>query len=240
MVDAGVNNRDFRALVRAIGQNFDPHYDFMLVQNVPLDTLDFTSYSMNMGSKMLIDATTKHHVTASGGKYRPRIESELFARVGLTPEDPKTLDLRIRDWKLIEDCLLVVKVAGAYSEKNNAAHEMENELAMPAKTVGREIVEKLVSESNLAKLPTGTKIIAAVSEDVDLNIDMQIKWGIFTRFDAARDTVFTRSSLVGVSAVHEGVMGIDSTWKPGYPNPCEMPEEILRKVDSRWSEYGLQ
>jgi 4-hydroxybenzoate decarboxylase subunit C len=240
MVDAEVNNRDFRALVRAIGKNFDPHYDFMLVQNVPLDTLDFTSYSMNMGSKMLIDATTKQNVTASGGKYRPRVESELLARVGSTPEDVKTLDLRIREWKLIEDCLLVVKVAGAYSAKSNAANEMENELAMPAKTAGREIIEKLVSESNIAKLPKGTKIIAAVSEDVDLNIDMQIMWGIFTRFDAARDSIFTRSSLVGVSAVHEGVMGIDSTWKPGYPNPCEMPEEVSRLVNGRWKEYGLK
>ena len=38
----------------------------------------------------------------------------------------------------------------------------------------------------------------------------------------------------------EGIMGIDATWKPGYPNPCVMPEEIVRKVDSRWSEYGFR
>ncbi|HET6512180.1 MAG TPA: hypothetical protein VFH43_08310, partial [Candidatus Kapabacteria bacterium] len=140
----------------------------------------------------------------------------------------------------VEDCLLVVKVAGAFKHETNAAHEIENELPIPAKTAGREVIERLVSEPNIAKLPKGTKIVAAVSEDVDLNIDMQIMWGIFTRFDAARDTVFTRSSLVGVSAVHEGVMGIDSTWKPGYPNPCEMPEEVLAKVDRRWGEYGLR
>lgn len=239
MVGPDVNNRDFRAILRAIKTNFDPHYDFMLVQNVPLDTLDFTSYSMNMGSKMLIDATTKMTSSASGGSYRPHVASELLASVGRTPEDPKSLDLRITGWKVLEDVLLVVKVAGAYSDRTNAANQIENELPMPGRTVGREVIERLVSRSNIEKLPKGIKIVAAVSEDVDLNIDMQIMWGIFTRFDAARDIVFTRSELVGVSAVHEGILGIDATWKPGYPNPCEMPEEIVKRVDSRWSEYGF-
>lgn len=240
MVGPKVDNRNFRAILRALRDNFDPHYDFMLVQNVPLDTLDFTSYSMNMGSKMLLDATEKIHETASGGKYRPRVPSELLARVGTTPEDVKQLDFRVSEAKVYEDVMLVVKLEGPHRDTTNAAHAFENELAMPKKTVGREVLEKLVDENIIAKLPKGVKIVAAVSDDVDLNIDMQVMWGIFTRFDAARDTLFTRTSLVGVSAIHEGVMGIDATWKPGYPNPCEMPEEILNRVDRRWSEYGFR
>jgi 4-hydroxy-3-polyprenylbenzoate decarboxylase len=107
------------------------------------------------------------------------------------------------------------------------------------KTIGREVIEKLIAEDNIQKLPKGVKIVAAVSEDVDLLHDLEIIWGIFTRFDAARDVIFTRSRLVGSSPVHEGIMGIDSTWKPGYPNPCIMTDEIIQRVDFRWGEFGF-
>jgi 4-hydroxy-3-polyprenylbenzoate decarboxylase len=76
-------------------------------------------------------------------------------------------------------------------------------------------------------LPKGVKIVAAVSEDVNLSSDMEVMWGIFTRFDAARDVAFTRSTLTGISVTNEGIMGIDATWKHGYPNPCIMPDDVL-------------
>src|ERR1041385_2408837 len=59
MVDESVRNRDFRSLLRAIKEHFDPHYDLLIIPKVAMDTLDFTSYTMNLGSKMLIDATRK-------------------------------------------------------------------------------------------------------------------------------------------------------------------------------------
>jgi 4-hydroxy-3-polyprenylbenzoate decarboxylase len=31
-------------------------------------------------------------------------------------------------------------------------------------------------------------------------------------------------------------MGIDATWKPGYPEPLTMPDEIVRKVDEKWGK----
>jgi len=32
-------------------------------------------------------------------------------------------------------------------------------------------------------------------------------------------------------------MGIDATWKKGYPETLAMDEDIVRKVDNRWNEY---
>jgi hypothetical protein len=32
-------------------------------------------------------------------------------------------------------------------------------------------------------------------------------------------------------------MGIDSTFKEGYPEPLIMTDEIRTKVDQRWEEY---
>ncbi|MDP4200680.1 MAG: UbiD family decarboxylase [Bacteroidota bacterium] len=225
VINPDVNNRDFRALLRAIRDNFDPHYDLLLIPNTAMDTLDFTSYQMNLGSKMVIDATRKQGATASGGKYPERGVNAFYARTGRASEDVKHIDLRIREWKVFEDVLLVVKLE-TLGNANGVA--------------GREVIQKFIADSNIEKLPRGVKMIAAVSEDVDLSSDMEVIWGIFTRFDAARDISFTRTTLAGATAVNEGIMGIDATWKPGYPNPCVMPEDVVNRVDSRWSEFGFR
>jgi 3-polyprenyl-4-hydroxybenzoate decarboxylase len=62
-------------------------------------------------------------------------------------------------------------------------------------------------------------------------------WGIFTRFDPARDLAFGRVGLLGVQPVYEGVMGIDATWKPGYPEAVRMDDDVVRLVDARWNTY---
>ncbi|NPV12473.1 MAG: menaquinone biosynthesis decarboxylase [Ignavibacteria bacterium] len=200
LVDRGINPRDFRAVLREIKRNFDPHYDFVMIPKVPLDTLDFTSFKMNLGSKMVIDATSK-------------IENkELKTTKGLEFEQIKKILLKtnptIRDINTYEDTLLVFQV-----EKN-----------------GRETIEKLVAQKELSSF----KIIAAVSEDVDVFNQEKTIWGIFTRFDAERDIVFTEQKLIGISPIYEGILGIDATWKQGYPEPLRMEENIIKKVDEKW------
>ncbi len=229
VVSEGSDNRNVRSLLRAIRDHFDPRYDVLILPNTAMDTLDFTSYTMNLGSKMVLDASEKLSATASGGSYPERIPSPWFAKTGTAFEPPNNLDARIAEWTVLEDVLLVVKVSGTFS--NGTARE---------KTIGHEIVEKLTAKSTIERLPKGTKIVAAVSEDVDLHNDMEVIWGMFTRFDAARDVIFTHSSLAGSTVVNEGIMGIDATWKPGYPNPCIMPDEIVNTVDAHWKEYGFR
>jgi 3-polyprenyl-4-hydroxybenzoate decarboxylase len=34
-------------------------------------------------------------------------------------------------------------------------------------------------------------------------------------------------------------MAIDATFKPGYPAPLEMDPDVVKKVDRRWKEYGV-
>ncbi len=100
---------------------------------------------------------------------------------------------------------------------------------------GRPLLEALVSDPDLARVP----LIMLVSEDVDLADDVSWLWGAFTRFDPASDIVFASSRLRGAVAIHEGPMGVDATWKPGYPEPLEMPADVVRRVSERWGEYGL-
>src|SRR5207247_39403 len=122
-------------------------------------------------------------------------------------QDPKRKDARLLGWRLWEDVLLVVKV----------------------QRDGRKVLEQLLHDPELK----GVKIIAVVSPDVDLEDRVSTLWGIFTRFDCARDVVFTETKLVGSVAHYGGRMGLDATFKPGYPAPLEMTEEIREKVNVR-------
>jgi 3-polyprenyl-4-hydroxybenzoate decarboxylase len=84
---------------------------------------------------------------------------------------------------------------------------------------------------------TAVQFVVGVSPDVDLDDDENLQWGIFTRFDPARDMLFTEQTFVGARPVYRGVAGIDATWKPGYPKPLEMDPAVVKRVDQRWREY---
>lgn len=235
VVDEHINVRNFRQIVRQIAKNFDAYYDCLILNKVPLDTLDFTSYTMNLGSKLLIDATTKLDASASGGKYPPRRESMFYRGAGMIPlPSLMVVDARIMEWVQIEDALLVVKVKGPYR-----SHDSVAVFDPLKKTPGREVIENMINPEHLAHLPAGVKIVAAVSEDVNLSSDMEVMWGIFTRFDAARDVVFTKTKLEGSTVIYDGIMGIDATWKPGFPDPCEMLPEVEELVSRNWKKYGF-
>lgn len=201
-VSEDVNPRDFHAVLRAIRENFDPAYDFIMIPKVPLDTLDFTSYKMNLGSKMIIDATKGK---SGNGLQEDSFKFRDFERL------LKIVDARITNWNIIDETLLVVTVS-------------DN---------GKDIVTKLAKSPEII----GPKIIAAVSPDVNIHDLEQTIWGIFTRFDAERDIVFAQEKLVGISPVFRGKMGIDATWKAGYPLPLVMTEEIVERVNKRWDTY---
>ena len=81
------------------------------------------------------------------------------------------------------------------------------------------------------------KFVVAVSEDVVLDDEASLLWGIFTRFDPARDIIMESQEFVGARPVYRGRVGIDATWKEGYPLPLEMDPAIVRLVDRRWGEY---
>jgi 3-polyprenyl-4-hydroxybenzoate decarboxylase len=212
LVDAGVDPKDFRSVLREAAKHFDPREDVLLLPGTPLDTLDFSSFTMNLGSKLILDCTS-----AKGKLPLPRLKSPALKPQAFDPAALKRLlGKAYRGHASWEGALLAVKVA---TDGGGA----EEELA------------KL-----LAKAPLGRhKWLALVSEDVDLDDTTSLIWGLFTRFDAARDLQFSRSRLKHAWPLHEGVLGIDATWKNGYPDPVEMPGNIVKMVDKRWQEYGF-
>lgn len=253
LVDKDVDARSFPAVLRAIRENFSARDNFLLIPRAPLDTLDFTSFKMHLGSRMVIDATGSR-AQYSGGSLEGRTEngdrraerrggrraddfvapvidlgsaggptvtegearaSETLDAASPIHRDPREIAPDIAKWRLWEDALLIVQVG-----------RVEN-------GIGRKVLEPLVASTAMADL----KMIAVVSPDVDIDDDVDAIWGIFTRFDPARDVAFTATSMTGIQPNYAGVLGIDATWKPGYPDPVEMDPDTVKLVDRRWSEY---
>ena len=208
LVDGDVNPRDRRQVFEAIARHFDPAEDFLLVPGVPLDTLDFTSGRMNLGSKMVIDAQSHARpVGSSGGSATAaKPASALLATV----VDPRTFEPSIPAWRLAWGGMLVVQVPGE----------------------GRAIVESLIARNEYADV----KLIVTVSKDVPLEDDDLLLWGIFTRFDCARDMIPAQVETRGAWTVCRGPMGIDATFKQGYPDPVENLPEVIAAVDGWWGK----
>ena len=59
VVDDDVNARDWNDVIWALATRVDPARDFTLVENTPIDYLDFASSRVGLGSKVGIDATNK-------------------------------------------------------------------------------------------------------------------------------------------------------------------------------------
>lgn len=196
MLREDVPVRSFPALLRELWYRFEPEERMLLLPIGALDTLDYTSYVMHVGSKLVLDA--------AGDPVTDRPPPRAVA-------DPARFDRRIAGHRLLDGGFLVVAVR-----------------AEP-----RSVLEGLVKWEGLGSV----KFVVAVSEDVDLTSESGLVWGIFTRFDPARDMIFERQAFAGARPVYGGRIGIDATWKTGYPLPLTMPDEIVRLVDRRWGEY---
>ncbi|MDA3914800.1 UbiD family decarboxylase [Oleiagrimonas sp.] len=59
VTDDDIDVRDWSAVIWALATRVDPARDTMLVENTPIDYLDFSSPTPNLGSKLGIDATNK-------------------------------------------------------------------------------------------------------------------------------------------------------------------------------------
>jgi UbiD family decarboxylase len=211
LVDEDVNPRDRAAVFHAIARNFDAAEDFLLLPGVPLDTLDFTSYTMNLGSKMVIDAQTKGRAVGSAGVAPESAHWYVPAAFAPPPTvalDPRTVEPSAIAHRLAWGAMLVVQTRGD----------------------GRALIEKLIRHPEYSSI----KFVVAVSHDVPLDDDELLLWGIFTRFDCARDIVPAAVESRGAWTAVRGPLGIDATWKQGYPEPITNLPEVIERVSTWW------
>jgi 4-hydroxy-3-polyprenylbenzoate decarboxylase len=127
------------------------------------------------------------------------------------PGDLRAIDSRIIKWKVFKNALLVVNV-----EKD-----------------GSDVIKKIINNPLISNL----KMVAVVSKDINLENDIEVMWGIFTRFDPGDDIYFENQEFIGAVPKYSGIMGIDATWKGGYQKTLEMDDAIINKVNEKWETY---
>ncbi len=149
-VSSDVNPRDWDAVLREIGENFDPNEDFLMIPWAPLDTLDFTSGKLNVGSKMGINAVRQH----TNGKKKKPVPKNL--------PDPRAKHKSILDWRLLEGGIMAIKL-----EKN--PKEMIQKIF---KTPGYEDVRIVAIVSPDIDLHDNTELIWGIFTRFDPYLDV--------------------------------------------------------------------
>ena len=99
-------------------------------------------------------------------------------------------------------------------------------------------------EPERLRFPFAPGLIAVSDLDRDQDLDFvalndatkSFLWGFLTRFEPARDVLFASSGMQGIRPIYQGPMGIDATFKAGYPDPLVMEAGVVERVDRRWSE----
>ncbi len=81
VVDDDINARSWEDVIWAISTRVDPARDVLLIENTPIDYLDFASPQSGLGSKMGLDATTKAGETAREWGRPIERSPEVVARI---------------------------------------------------------------------------------------------------------------------------------------------------------------
>lgn len=236
VVDEDVPAGDWPAVLGAFRRFWAASEDTLLLPGVPLDTLDFTSFTMNLGSKLVLDCT-RGSGGISGDEPPAPVEGpsgidELPGGRSAPFVAPDEQEGRVERWRAYGG-----SAGGGSTDPREAAGAALLVVRVRPRDgrTGRGVAEALAASPRLGEI----KWVAVVSDDVPLDDRTLLLWGIFTRFDAARDVVFSEMRLDGAWPRYGGRMAIDATWKPGYPDPIEMDPEVVAWVDRRWGEYGI-
>ena len=99
--------------------------------------------------------------------------------------------------------------------------------------LAKPLLAELLKSPDLGRV----KLVVAVSEDIDPADRTQMLWGWFTRFEPARDIMFEHASMRGAVPHYGGAMGIDATFKSGYPDPLKIDPESNKEAERLWDTY---
>ena len=86
VVDDDINARDWKYVMWAISTRMDPARDITVIENTPIDYLDFASPESGLGSKIGLDATDK---------WAPETHREWGRKLGM---DQATIDTVTKKW----------------------------------------------------------------------------------------------------------------------------------------------
>lgn len=213
--DESVDARNWSSVIQAMCEHMDPVRDSLMIENTPIDSLDFASPVVGLGSKMGLDATRKWPAESVSDKPNP---SNTFA--SLTEQDitvfkeqyPQVIDLYLPE----------------------SAHNQFALVAMEKAQAGQsqrilEAVWQFLSQF------AHVKFVVLCDDDVNVRDWNDVIWAITTRMDPARDTVSDKNhntfvSQLGFDATNKFAGEVEREWG----TPIKKDPQLVAKVDQMW------
>ena len=232
--DEDVNARDWGSVVSAMTANFAPARDTLIIDSTPIDSLDFASPVVGLGSKMGLDATRKWDAEIALGGHAsatdmPKADMAADALIAAVREAcPEVVDLYLPDG--------AGKLAVASVKKTEAG-------------LGPDVLTRMwAAAGDTSALGM---VIVCDAEDVNGRDWNDVIWAVTTRMDPGRDSVIVRDAHGGSR------MGWDATNKwpsetsgDAHSHPCDKPREwgtpiskdpaVVAKIDALWPSLGIR
>lgn len=220
--DDDINARDWHSVIGAMTTQMDPVRDSLLIENTPIDSLDFASPVVGLGSKMGIDATIKWPAELANTTEKALlINPEFDIEAGL-------IALR-QQFPAIIDCYLPPEAVD---------HSMA--IVSINKTVAGEALQVMTTVWEFLNQFTDAKFVIMCDGDVNVRDWNDVIWAVTTRMDPSRDTV-----LIAATASRCSKIGFDATNKLGaetqreWGTPIVKEPQIVARIDAMWSQLAI-
>ncbi|ODS12706.1 4-hydroxy-3-polyprenylbenzoate decarboxylase [Vibrio scophthalmi] len=216
--DESVNARDWDEVVQAMTSNMDPVRDTLLIEHTPIDSLDFASPVVGLGSKIGWDATIKWQAELASSVAESK--GELFDPDAIL-EQIKLVNPIIRDIYLPQGARCGQMVLVSIDKQNPGE--------------GQQVIAAIWSHLSSLVDP---KFIVVCDDDVNIRDWNDVIWAVTTRMDPARDSRLDRDADVGRIALDAtNKLGDEASREWGIP--IKKDPLLVDKIDAIWHQLGL-
>ncbi|EGR5063690.1 4-hydroxy-3-polyprenylbenzoate decarboxylase [Vibrio cholerae] len=214
--DEQVNARDWPQVIAAMVNHMSPLRDTLFIEHTPIDSLDFASPVVGLGSKIGLDATVKW-------------PAELV--LSNSDQSEKTTTLSLEDLKArLSDEADVLDVALPEAANGKLVLLLINKQeAGQAQQLLQRVVDKLNGDSPL-------KFVILCDDDVNIHDWNDVIWAMTTRMDPSRDSLrIVGQDLICFDATNKLPDEVEREWG----TPIRKDPKLVAKIDSLWDELGI-
>ncbi len=214
--DEQVNARDWPQVIEAMVSNMSPQRDTLFIEHTPIDSLDFASPVVGLGSKIGLDATVKwpaELVLSNSDQSDKTTELSLEVLKACLSDEADVLDVALPEAANGKLVLLLIN-------KQEAGQ---------AQQLLQRVVDKLNGDSPL-------KFVILCDDDVNIHDWNDVIWAMTTRMDPARDSLrIVGQDLICFDATNKLPDEVEREWG----TPIRKDPKLVAKIDSLWDELGI-
>ncbi|MCD1212333.1 4-hydroxy-3-polyprenylbenzoate decarboxylase [Vibrio cholerae] len=214
--DEQVNARDWPHVIAAMVNHMSPLRDTLFIEHTPIDSLDFASPVVGLGSKIGLDATVKwpaELVLSNSDQSDKTTELSLDALKACLSDEADVLDVALPEAANGKLVLLLIN-------KQEAGQ---------AQQLLQRVVDKLNGDSPL-------KFVILCDDDVNIHDWNDVIWAMTTRMDPARDSLrIVGQDLICFDATNKLPDEVEREWG----TPIRKDPKLVAKIDSLWDELGI-